>query len=108
MWPENPAAQRGLRRAIRRMVEFELDKGHPHAAATLAAGLGEVPEDLARKIEAQHAERAERRHRIRELESLRADLDSATGQRTRAFVAAVLTALMNRWFAARRPAYNSG
>src|SRR5690606_21958087 len=50
-WPENLAARRGLQRGLELMIDFELSRDAPQAAANLLAELPEPVEALERKVE---------------------------------------------------------
>jgi serine/threonine protein kinase len=86
-WAENQVARAGLTRAIRAMVEHELDHGDPQVAATLAGRAEGLPAELVERL-ARAVER--RRAGLDELEKRRRDLDLRVGQRTRVFVISIL------------------
>jgi serine/threonine-protein kinase len=86
-WTENPVARAGLIRAIRAMVEYELDHGDPQVAATLAGRTEGLPAELVERL-ARAVER--RRAGLDELEARRRDQDLRVGQRTRVFVVSIL------------------
>lgn len=86
-WPDNPGAKAQLARAIRLMVEHELELGDPQVAAKLAARAEGLPPALLDRVE-QAVQR--RRAGLDELAQRRRDQDLSIGQRTRLFVIAVL------------------
>jgi serine/threonine-protein kinase len=86
-WPDNEAAQRGLRAAVEAMVGFELESGDARAAWVLLSELTEPDPDLRARVQAARDEQAlvERRRA-----NLEADLDPRTGRRTRFLLGCVL------------------
>lgn len=82
-WHGNEQAARGLRSAITLMAEHELDAGQPRTAAALMAELADPPAELARRIDEAIAAKEAEKARIAALEQQDADLDPATGARTR-------------------------
>lgn len=83
LWPACESARSGLAQATESMVEFELDRGEPQAAAALLAELDCPPASLAKRVEQAEEER---RTEQRRLERLRAFMDPATGGRTRRWI----------------------
>src|SRR5690606_17251263 len=79
-WPDNLAARRGLQRALELMIDFELAREAPQAAANLLAELPEPVEALTRKVE-RALERW--RHAQSKLEALERDADLRIGQHLR-------------------------
>jgi len=108
-WPENDAAKAGEQRAIRAMVEYELDQHNPRSAAALLVGLAAPEPQLRARVAAalQAFERSERR--LDELERLEKRLDIRTGGRQRATVAGILGLVWTaapaggQWFWDRSP-----
>ncbi|HVI01821.1 MAG TPA: serine/threonine-protein kinase [Enhygromyxa sp.] len=86
-WTDNQRAREGLTRAIRAMVEYELEHGDPQVAATLAGRAEGLPTELVERL-ARAVER--RRAGLDELVQMRRDNDLRIGQRTRVFVISVL------------------
>lgn len=86
-WTDNQRAREGLTRAIRAMVEYELEHGDPQVAATLAGRAEGLPAELVERL-ARAVER--RRAGLDELVQMRRDNDLRIGQRTRVFVISVL------------------
>jgi hypothetical protein len=62
-WPENGAAQRGLRAATLAMVEYELDNHDARGAATMLGRVSEPPPPLAKRV--AEAERWDEQERAR-------------------------------------------
>ncbi|MBK7774772.1 MAG: serine/threonine protein kinase [Sandaracinaceae bacterium] len=62
-WPENGAAQRGLRAATLSMVEYELDNHDARGAATMLGRISEPPPPLAKRV--AEAERRDEHERAR-------------------------------------------
>jgi serine/threonine-protein kinase len=79
-WPESLDAREGLERAVRALVDHELERGDPPAAERLLAELASPPADLRDRVA---AELARRRDRLESLEKLEADLDPSIGRRGR-------------------------
>jgi len=92
-WPENRRASRGLRWAIRSMVDYELGRGDASAAASLLEDLGEPAPDLMRRVREAEAQSEQDRSRLAALERLGADHDRSAGARTRVFFASVMGVL---------------
>jgi serine/threonine-protein kinase len=93
-WPENDAALRGLRDALRRMIAHELDVESPQSARSLCEELTETAaapdaEALAR-IAALESELTARRGREARIAKLRVDMDTSTTARARAMGFAAL------------------
>lgn len=86
VWPGDADAAAGLQRALRWMIERELDHGRPAAAHPLLGELAEPDAELAARVDAALAEEARRRA---EAEHLRAQHDPGIGTRTRSFFALV-------------------
>jgi len=86
-WADNQRARAGLTRAIRAMVEYELEHGDPQVAATLAGRAEGLPSELVERL-ARAVER--RRAGLDELAQRRRDHDLRIGQRTRVFVVLIL------------------
>ena len=87
---DNEGARLGLREATEMVVEFELEEGTPEAAAAALAELETPPPELAARVADAMRLREAEKVRVAHLEKLSADLDPATGRRTRMFVGAVL------------------
>ena len=88
--PDNSTAASGLRSAIELIVRFELDRGAAEAAAgALAEIVDPAPELVARVNDALKARVVEKR-KIERLEKLDAQLDPATGRRTRVAATSLL------------------
>ena len=92
-WPDNQRADDGMRWATRAMVEYELDRGDPSAAASLLADLDAPAPDLAGRVRDAEAAAGRKQARIEDLERMDADHDLKTGARTRAFFAIIMGAL---------------
>jgi serine/threonine-protein kinase len=92
--PSNKKARRGLQRCLERMIEFELKRGAPGAAA---AYLNELPRPNPRL--AQVVANARQREQLKRaaLEKLRRDADVTVGDRVRSVVAFAIAVL---WSAA--------
>jgi len=93
-WPENEAALSGLRDALRRMINHELDVESPQSARSLCEELTETAaepaaEALAR-IAALESELSARRGREARIAKLRVDMDTSTTARARAMGFAAL------------------
>jgi serine/threonine-protein kinase len=86
-WADNQRARAGLTRAIRAMVEYELDHGDPQVAATLAGRAEGLPAELVERL-TRAVER--RRAGLDELVQRRRDFDLRIGERTRVFVISIL------------------
>lgn len=82
-WRDNDPARDGLERAITMMVEYELSRAEPKPAALLMSELSAPPRELVERLRiAEQAQEAERQRGR--------DLDPLIGQRTRAFIGAIL------------------
>ena len=88
--PDTEAARPGLRSAIETIVTFELESGTVEAAAAALAELSDPPKELAARVAEGMRARDARRAEIARLERLEAELDPATGRRTRVSVAIML------------------
>jgi serine/threonine protein kinase len=86
-WADNQRAREGLTRAIRAMVEYELEHGDPQVAATLAGRAEGLPAEL---VERLHRAVERRRAGLDELAQRRRDVDLRIGQRTRVFVISIM------------------
>jgi serine/threonine-protein kinase len=89
-WPENQAARQGLDRALITMVEHELSRGEPAAAAALLRDVSGAPDELRARVDEAAKTRGEEDVRRRALE---ADLDPRTGTRTRTFIGSLFGVL---------------
>ncbi|MCA9573161.1 MAG: hypothetical protein KC656_35240, partial [Myxococcales bacterium] len=88
-WPESTEATEGLQRAVRCMLELELEAGDVRAAEVLLAQLPASGPDLEARLDGLRADRdAEATRRAR----LEDDADPRIGQRTRLFAVAVFAA----------------
>ncbi|MBX3224240.1 MAG: serine/threonine protein kinase, partial [Labilithrix sp.] len=87
---DNEAATLGLRAATEMVVVFELERGMPEAAAAALAELETPPPELAKRVADAMRRREEERSRVANLEKLHADLDPATGRRTRMVAGAIM------------------
>ncbi|MBX3197183.1 MAG: serine/threonine protein kinase [Labilithrix sp.] len=87
---DNEAARLGLGTATELVVAFELERGTPEAAAAALAELESPPPELARRVADAMRRREEERSRVANLEKLHADLDPATGRRTRMVAGATM------------------
>jgi serine/threonine-protein kinase len=83
LWPESPEANNGLRDAVGRMVDYELQRGDASAAAALLAELEQPPAQLEERVAAALADADREAERIRQLEQLGKDLDPEVGRRAR-------------------------
>jgi serine/threonine-protein kinase len=104
-WPENRAAQAGLRRALEVMTAHEARIGDAKAARAYLAQLEDPDPALVALVERAEAERAQQAARLVELEKHH---DIRTGMRTRTFMAALMGLLWTglpiaggEWLAAR-------
>ena len=86
---DNEGARTGLREATEIVVAFELEEGTPEAAAAALAELETPPPELAMRVADAMRRREQEKVRVATLEKLSAELDPATGRRTR-MVAGVL------------------
>ncbi|MCC6878113.1 MAG: serine/threonine protein kinase [Sandaracinaceae bacterium] len=89
-WPDNEAAQAGLDRATRTMVEYELAQGEPEAARALLTELRAPAPELGARVEDA---RKKRQAEDKELRKLQEDLDPSAGRRTRSMLALMLGTL---------------
>lgn len=87
---DNEGARVGLREATGMVVVFELEEGTPEAAAAALAELETPPPELARRVADAMRRREQEKARVATLEKLSADLDPATGRRTRMVAGAIL------------------
>ncbi|MBX3262433.1 MAG: serine/threonine protein kinase [Labilithrix sp.] len=87
---DNEAARLGLGTATEMVVVFELERGTPEAAAAALAELDTPPPELARRVAEAMRRREQERSRVANLEKLHADLDPATGRRTRMAAGAIM------------------
>src|SRR5262249_21777997 len=81
------------RQAIEVCVAFELDRGTPEAASAALAELEEPPPDLAARVTAALGAREGEKARVKRLERLDAQLDPATGRKTRLATGRMLAAV---------------
>ena len=86
---DNEGARIGLREATEMVVVFELEEGTPEAAAAALAELETPPPELAKRVAEAMRRREAEKARVATLEKLSAELDPATGRRTR-WVAGVI------------------
>ena len=89
-WEGNAEAREGLARAIAAMIDHELSRGEPGAAARLLRELSDVPDELAKRVAEAERERSVEAERV---ETLKRDVDPGPGARTRSFVAVVMGTL---------------
>ena len=85
--PDNETARGGLARTIEKVVDFELARGAPQAAASALAELSEPAAEMRARVRAALETSAADN---RQLHQLRADLDPKVGSSTRTLIAAVL------------------
>lgn len=90
MWPACTTARSGMGDATRAMVEAELQRGEPEAAAVLLTELETPPKDLADRVELARAEHSRARERLAQLERY---MDPRRGRRARTIVMASLSAV---------------
>lgn len=88
-WSGNEAAREGLQRSVELMVEIELERGAPEAAALL---LRDLPTPAPAIEEAVHRALKRRRQKGAYLERLVHDADAMVGARQRAWLALLLAA----------------
>ena len=88
--PDNETAVHGLRSAIELVVRFELDRGAAEAAAGALAEIVDPPAELVARVNDALAARVAERRKMERLEKLDAQLDPATGRRTRVAAATAL------------------
>ncbi len=93
VWPDNPEAARGLRRAIEVAVGHELVREDAESAAALLGELDDPSDELLAALEGLRDRLRIAGQRAEQLERLEADFDITTGQRTRSLVVAILMAL---------------
>ena len=89
-WPDNPRAQRGLRRTIERMIAVDLDDGHLDAAESLLVELDEPSPRLAERLRLAREERTAEEAKIEELRELAFQEDQAVASAPRGMLAAML------------------
>jgi len=89
-WPELTDAHEGRDAATELLVRFELAEGDPRQAQAMAAGLRSLDPTLTAAIERAVEAFDRGAERKAELEALERDHDLEIGQRTRAFVVAVM------------------
>jgi eukaryotic-like serine/threonine-protein kinase len=87
---DNEAARIGLQEATEIVVAFELESGTPEAAAAALAELEKPPPELAKRVVDAMRGRDAEKARVANLEKLSAELDPATGRRTRMVAATIL------------------
>ena len=80
MWPECDQAREGLVCALRAVIDFEIARESPQAAAALLAELPDPPQDLNDRVEALTRNQLDRQ---RELERIGRYLDAGVGSRAR-------------------------
>jgi eukaryotic-like serine/threonine-protein kinase len=83
-WPENEAARNGQRETTLLMATHELEQGNVRAAATILAGLEEVPLDLQERLARAEKDQRAREARLRRLER---DVDRDLGKSVRGWLA---------------------
>lgn len=85
-WSGNEEAEHALLRVTLRVVEAELDHGDADAAARLIAAI-DAPDDVKKRVErAREQKRSERAL----ADAMMADADESLGQRTRAYISAIM------------------
>lgn len=82
-WPKNPDAAAGLDRALRVMIELELDNNEPRSARNLATQLANSDFALLERIDAALAYKEAR---LQKLDALDKQHDLQAGWRTRTFM----------------------
>ena len=90
---DNEGARVGLREATELVVVFELEEGTPEAAAAALAELDTPPPELAKRVAEAMRRREAEKARVATLEKLSAELDPATGRRTRWVAGAIMGSL---------------
>jgi len=90
VWPENPQALQGLDAMFVVMAWYELARADLETAAAHVAQLESPPPELLAALDIGKDHRLRTRARAAKLEKLDANLDIATGQRTRTFVVGVI------------------
>ena len=91
-WRGNPEARDGLERAVEAMVGYELSEDDPRSAATLAATLDEVPQELSTRIVEAQADKDEQDQHLASLAAISRDEDRDVGRRTRTFLTTLVGA----------------
>jgi serine/threonine-protein kinase len=89
-WPENAHARAGLRRALERMIRFELATKAAPAAAALLTEIDDPPEELVTAVAAAKKADAAEKERLAALEK---EVDTVTGGRTRVVTALIIGVL---------------
>lgn len=89
-WPENDVARAGLQRAVRAMIEYEIDQANPRSAANLLSTLATPDAGLRERVDAAIAQLEQNEQRMLHLESFKKQLDLNTGGRNRAIGAGLL------------------
>lgn len=87
---DNETARRGLSRTVARMIDFELARGAPQAAASALAELADPPAELRARVRAALESSAAETKQLDELRKLEADHDPKLGSGTRTIIAGVL------------------
>src|SRR5690606_2010575 len=88
-WGENQRARDGLARATERMIDYEIERDRPQAAATLLAGLAGIIEAPAASKVRIEAARRNRESALEHAALVARERDPKIGQRTRLFVGAI-------------------
>ena len=86
-WPENPVAEAGLDRALRVMIELELDNDEPRSARNLATQLATSDPALLERIDAALAYK---KARLQKLDALDKQHDVQIGWRTRTLTLGII------------------
>jgi eukaryotic-like serine/threonine-protein kinase len=108
-WAGNERARQGLRRAVRAMVRYELQRGRAHAALTLLGDLPEPDAELAGEVHRAVAAEEERGRELGRLQALERDVDPRTGNRFRMALGAgigivwIAAPLLGKPFVLRHP-----
>ncbi len=89
---DNEAARAGLAEVTAIVVDFELTHGTPEAAAAALAELETPPPALQARVTEAMRRRDAEKVRVAKLEELGAELDPATGRRTRMTASALMAA----------------
>ena len=89
-WPDNEAAQKGLRDATRRMIEYEIAQDDPRSARLLLARLEPTDEALEAEVAKLERHAARSALRVEALEQLGREMDPNAGRRGRASLLVVL------------------